>query len=913
MTWFIYRQELVLFHPKHKLLRFIHEHDSQTVQDGEDEDFKRYRRHAQQILATLRGVLKGLPEDAEITLLEDEGSDDDTLVEGHPAGEWTLKVRVPEGLEPRVLRAYLDYCDTTLHEEGWTSGSPPRFVLKALIDQLDNASGQPVLEFDLFDLSKKECSTTDKADLGRSTLLQLISALPIQPHWDLPGMFSDKSSPYNKGDKGDTLLPNVRYIELPVYAAQVRSFEPSDDCSPKQFPSSRLLGNRVRARLCYCDATRDISSTVFVRDADYYTHCHHPPDDESPLYRAYAVLVDALQGPLTKASASGAGDGFDKYSDMFYVAYPIKTALGRTHFWHVYFSSKPPGGALDELWASWWPLQQRVLDWPYLHAALAAELEQLDIGYAQGAILHDLKTAQTEPDALEVDQLVCSQGHMLFPASCFCTEKVKWKYESYFHSELGALGDVWKQENNNRASSPCSDGCTLVGRVRFRTNACESARSLNRTRFRPLLLRERYRRLVDQQQFLVREMVFAMERRRKLTALELEDWKRSCRRELLAMNVSTRNDLRSAIGDSSKKLEDIHIVEVEGQRFNGKSLIKKWHRGKDLDDKHARRELLLLISLNAHAMVSEFLELNPIKMLTHGGEDKLVNGWDQSRCVAQIDGFLSSISSLPECLNTTDRYVEALKALSAGAIRHLQAITGPLTAANARCASLDEDKNKLQIDKGEFKKLKGTDRKWTHVNDLSEVVKPFGNILTKVRLSLPKGYLSKILALSATVGSLADNNPPSVDTFRLPLHVDAEVATGEMPTFLFRNYLIFRWNDGNQIVDDLPDGSWADGTRGLLKNSLGQLSQELQDIGKCFIGTGEGTRRFRELHERQLMNGPVVESDIWPEISADQAKFVSSEFDSAQCQNAVTQALVGTKNILMVVFESWYYEKVKGE
>lgn len=907
MTWFIYRQELVLFHPTHKLLRFIHEHDSQAVQDGEDEDFKRYRRHAQQILATLRGVLKGLPEDAEITLLEDERSDGETLVEDHPAEEWTLKVRVPEGLAPSVLSAYLEYCDTTLHEEGWTSGSPPRTVLTALIAQLTNAPSQPVLEFNLFNLSKKECSTTEKAELARSTLLQLISALPILPHWDLPGMFSDKSSPCNKGD---TLLPNVRYIELPIYAAQVRSFEPSDIISPKQHLSERLLGNRVRARLCYCDATRDISSTVFVRDGDYYTHCHHPPDGESPLYRAYAVLVDALQGPLTKASASGAGDGLDKYSDMFYVAYPIKTALGRTHFWHVYFSSKPPGGALDELWRSWWPLQQRVLDWPYLHAALAAELEQLDIGYAQGAILHDLKTAQTKPDSLEVDHLVCSQGHMLFPASCFCTEKAMWKYESFLHSELGALGDIWKQESNNRASSPCSDGCTPVGRVRFRTDASESTRSLSRTRFRPLLLNERYRRLVDQQQFLVREMVFAMDKRQKLEERDLEDWKRSCRRKFLTMSPTRRHALRSEIADSGKALSSI-LIKVNDQQFDGKKLIEKWCNGTYPSDAEARRELLLLVSLNAHAMVSEFLELNPIKMLTHRISDSYVTGWDINRCLTYVQIFAETIDCLPDkikhaplvrkdklefprcrrCAGNIDwvpewTYGDVLRTLCEISSAHIVAIadTG-LNDSTARCECVETLRNILQLESP----VEGA---WQCV------VPSVPDKLSYWRLSLPSQYLDDVLTNSLAISTYS-GQAPRATLFRLPWHVENNRSEASRSALLFRNYIAFSWNAGSVIFDALPEE---------VKDSAAALSGVLRDVGRCFVGTWrDDAVVMKELVSGQL--GVVTKTDeVWPVVAQQDVTAALPSVDIAKAMVAVLDKLRGEQNILMLVFEGWYWE-----
>lgn len=885
MRWTIYRQELVLFHPRHKVLRFIQEQDSQARQDVHGHrDFIRYRRHAQQILGTLHKALsvfpKGpFPTGTEVSFKESNGS----VIS---AAKVTLAFDIPRGLTPAILIACLQYCETVLDAEGWQTESPPRQLLKSLISQLNDGK-----------------TRVESSGLEKSTLLQLISVLPILPHWDLQGIFSENS------DKSNTLLSGIRQVEVPVYAAQLR-FPPKQADGPPDSPSERLLDYRVRLRACYCDATRDISSTIFVREDDFYAYCHNPKDSETPLYRAYAVLVDALQAPLAEAEASNSPEKSPEAHDVFYLAYPIKTALGRTHFWHFYLSPERPGGTLDELWKSWWPLHQRVLDWPYLHASLAAELEQLDIGYFQEAILHDLNEARRDKSMafLDESQLVCSQGHVLFPAYCFCTDKARWRYERNVHHVLNDLGHVWKLGDGVSADGACAEGCTPVGAIRFKTKAYGSSGSIASSGLRPLLLKQRYERLVEQQQFLAGEMIFAMEKRQRLEERELEDWKRSCRRALLAMNVSTRNDLRRAIGDSERKLEDIDIVEVKREMFSGKSLIKQWHGGKNLHDADARRELRLLISLNAHAMVSEFLELNPIKMLTHLGEHKLVDGWDRDSCIAQIDGFLSSISSLPTGQHW-DKYKETLDDLCAAARAHLTKIQGPLTPANARCRQLDEDKNNLQIDKGEFKKLVCTN--WTHANDLSEAVKPFGNILTKVRLSLPKPYLSNILELSAKVGTF-EGAGPILDIFRLPLHVDAEAAGGQMPSFIFQNYLIFRWNGGEEIVNNLPDGSVADGTRGNLKKSLQSLNRELQDVGKCFIGTGRKSS-FRELHEGQLMQKSIVLRDIWPEITAEQAKFVSEKFDPAKCQEAVTKVLTSATNILMLVFDSWYCEKVKSQ
>lgn len=894
MRWTIYRQELVLFHPRHKLLRFIQEQDSHVPQEGHGHrDFYRYRRHAQKILETLHKALSSFPKGpfppgAEISFKQFSVTD-------RSAEQVTLDFKVPTGLDSAVVTACLEYCDTVLHAEAWPKESPPRELIEKLQSQLRAGNTEVRL-----------------SGLEKSTLLQLISVLPILPHWDLMGVFSENS------EKNITLLSGIRRVEAPVYAAQVRYLPKQADCDAPS-PSVNLLDYQVRLRACYCDASRDISSTIFVREDDYYAYCHYPNGDETPLYRAYGVLFDALQAPLAEAEHSSSNEQNLEARDVFYIAYPIKTALGRTHFWHFYLSPERSGGTLDELWKSWWPLHQRILDWPYLHASLAAELEQLDIGYVQEAILHDLNEARRSDSmaSLDVSKLVCSQGHVLFPAYCFCTDKVRWLYERYVHPVLNDLGHIWKQVDRMSAEDACAEDCTTVGGIRFKTKTCEPFGSIANSNLRPLLLKQRYERLVEQQQFLAGEMVFAMEKKQRLEERKQEDWKRSIRRALLAMNVATRNNLRTTIGELTAKLDDVHIVEVEGEKFSASSLIKKWHGGKDINDRDARRELLLLISLNAHAMVSEFLELNPIKVLTHSSRLTLLKDWDKARCIEQIKMFQYSIPSLPEVLlqaTVKDEAVESLHTYKSvledfckTATNHLQQITQKLDTTNVRCKPLDETKEqKLQIVLNN-NKLNIKD-KWINGGNVTDALsdKRFSQ-LRKLRLSLPSTYLYNILELSAKVATFNDDLP-KLNFFRLPWHVEGEDHSGSRPAMMFRNYFVFQWQGDAAIVDSTPDGSIAEGTRDQLSGNLRRLSEKLKDIGRCFVGKGIPSLAFRELDAGTLTQDLSMSSDIWPEINANEVAKVLEHLDHPAEVAAVKNALNNTANILMVVFESWYWE-----
>lgn len=888
MRWTIYRQELVLFHARHKRLRFIYEEDDnhepgeierhKSAESEENKEFVRYRHHAQQILHTLREILKGFPQGTEIYFK------DPKVTSGR---EGRLVINPPSGLKREVV-AYINYCEKVLESEGWGEDSAPRQILRTL----------------------REESQYDGI-LHRPTLQCLISTLPILPHWDLPGVFSEDSN------NGHTLLGNIRNLQSPVYAAQLMFGRRSGGELTESGGSEQLLGYPVQMKACYADATGDISSTIYVGQDDYYTYCHKPIAAELPLYRPYAVLVDALQEAL--ASTQEATDDRqtsspnrwnrwlldrrpkgrrlakekrdrwpwkrDKRSeaaasnqhDIFYLAYPIRTSLGRTHFWHFYLTPDLPGATLEQLWASWWPLHQRILDWPYLHASLAAELEQLDIGYAQGAIGKALRKPTEklvglgQGDAPLIGRLVCEHGHMLFPASCFCTEsadrskKWGWHYQPYDKAHLpsdgdrdldvilevlGELGRLWCEDDPN--ARPCDKNCTRAESITFRSKHAIG------TSFRARLLAQRYRCLVDQQEFLVREMVYAMKERKEHEARVEEEWKAQCRQLFYGLEEGQRIDLWRTIECGSTPR-----IPVPGEQDLDYAAFIRRYFGTDVTEALARAELIFLVSGDSHAMVSEFLELNPIKMVTHLGPAYL-RGWTSASARNRVADFRKMFERLPPQFDTPyRRNLAELADMADKVFGKGQEINVELRDV-AACKPKRDD---LQI------KLVGFIADYADRATVSYEIEGIDPDSSDPRLCLPRNFLAEVFVQALSVSTYRAN--PTITVFRQASKGDGSEVKR------YKNYCLFSWSTGTSFLHNQPEPS---------KAWLSELRKRLQGIGSCFIGSRhDGHIKFGSVRDDGTLSWDV-QSD-WLQRATD-----------------VGSTKVWQQNNLVLVFESWYFE-----
>lgn len=637
MIWNIIRQELVLFSPRHKRIRYFYEenHLSQEA-DGENmknAEFYRYRKQAQEILKSFRKVLK-FPPGAEVILCNVKNCE-----------KKVYKVKL--ALDPKVTDVFIDflsYWQDCLELEDWSKKSLPYQVLDDLNKQIGNRPNSVVVHTLTFSANE-------------STLTTLLSTLPILPHWDIAGAFSPHSDK-SKKDKM-TLLSSMRRYVRPVYAAQIKIMKKSS--LPQKSKSRKFLGYPVRLRVSFRETDSDNSLPTYTAEGDFYDYCHEPKNNEIALYKVYGNVMDAINTALLR----GKEKGEEKEKEIFYIAYPITTSSGRLHFWHIWLEpGKAQGNAtLENLWASWWPLHQQYLEWQTLHQAFATELEQLDIAYTQAGILKEISKSKEKASA---DKLVCEFGHLLFPAECFCTKDSVWRYRDYPLKTIVKrkstinIGSKWdngesglKPRNENDAwciecmQTPLSQSRSII----FRAEALEDKRSNHQD-----LMNLRYQRLVDQQEFLVNKLIGAESHRRDEIARETREIKTKL--QLLLLEKFADQDLLNQILDKIEKCDFKHIKilgdtdGITNPNDNNKCLTCAQELAEFLFEDNHKDNFRDLISGGLHAAISQILELDHVKLFSHESEDypDLAECYPHSKIQ---EGILKQLSILDKYLEST--------------------------------------------------------------------------------------------------------------------------------------------------------------------------------------------------------------------------------------------------------------------
>lgn len=718
MNWTITRQELLLFHARHKRMRFVYKHDGEVIGETQNEAFKEYRQHAQSILNALEEVFRDFREKgAEIGVANDISNG---------TRNFRLEITIPGDLDKGRFLAYLIYWRMCLRYEGWHERTNPNRIVVDVIRELGNKIREhgPSTEIS-FEVDCTEGGSDRRADEseenykkrvseGKHAIITLISTLPISPHWDLWGVFS-------KDCGKDTLLSKMKNCASPLYAAQLRYHSEAPPAAQQGTRSRDLLGYLASLRACYSDTSREGFSPIFVSEQDYYHYCHDPdledgnPDQKNNnlnLYRTYGILYDALTVALSgkqtpehggrQDEAQGQATGKEKV--LFYIAYPIRTSLGRLHFWHLWLRPDRNDATLEQLWASWWPLHQHFLNWPELHTSLATELEQLDIAYAQGEILSDIAECINKGDPFFADKSVCDHAYMLFPVECVCTSDYVWNYHDYrinripggdksgdhFQDAIGDLLGLNGIADNDSLkeffSKITNDGLELIfghkwerakNKVRGKSNSCESCDEFNKgngSKYSIIFLnkektnknnlqRHRYRRLIEQQRFLAERMNLSVEA--KMTREE-RDRERAAEelRQLLTSKSPWNEDALTALADESvwrehQLLEDNEAPALEsGGKLTKAGAIAACLFGTD----NPRQQLVALLSGGLHLLLSGILELHPVKGYTHSMPEveskQFLLKWTKEKITEVLNKYLQW---LPE--GTHPRYCELEKHL----------------------------------------------------------------------------------------------------------------------------------------------------------------------------------------------------------------------------------------------------------
>lgn len=886
MRWEISRQELVLFHPRHKRVRLFYEHNKEDLingNSGKNEDFNKYRKHAQDILETLRAVLNEFPKDAEVGFANN-GPDNSTT--GQPTNnEYKIDLTLPADLNKNIFLAYLIYWRLCLKSEGWEEDAEPNKAITALVDFVRGLIVNPSSSFHPLTSSK-------------STLIHLLSTLPILPHWDLWGTFSSKSDK----NKEQTLLGKIRECTRPVYASQFK-FKSKNNSTASI--SKEILGYQVKVRVCYCDDYQVNLLPVYINENDFFNYCHNPKatqeHNENELYRSYGILIDSINRAML------GGNNEEENNDdeiLFQIAYPIKTSLGRLHFWHIWLKPENPEGSLEQLWASWWPLHQRVLNWPSLHNSLANELEQLDIAYAQEAILHEIKKPG---NSVSADEVVCQYGYMLFSAKCLCTKDKYWRYEPYFlENEIveitGLLADdkkthllagsLWKDSrdpgNASRNTTDSSSLCNKCGALEKSGTEhpilfYEDVQQDTTPNIQKNIQHLRYRRLVDQQKYLAKQMFATAEKKNQ----ELKD-KLNRENAEARVQVTTNIDpakCRLAIDELLNKSVMPNLTsicpELESIRqtyINNINYLRKFENKPEATWEGLRAELVLLLETDLHTLLSWYLESEPVLSLCHEYEKTLTQlNWNDfyknystlhSSCKQTIKELSDLYLNDPQ-FNCYKANLEEL--LSIVDITLINKVIPKISHFSQKRDLLRDNKEKII---GEL------DDTWKYPEleeCQAELHLPLTSIKTTLELeNLWAGCINLDTSSNKLVFRFLFSNTPQRQT----------KATGSQSNIMpYRNCFAITYNNGINFIQ-IRDVDTSKNYPAKINTTV-KIMNELR-MGKLFFGTNESGWSFYQV----TAPNSYVKSDGFLEVGN-------------KLKNWIDKLIDDKKYILVVCFDGW--------
>ncbi|MBX7136271.1 MAG: hypothetical protein K1X67_26680 [Fimbriimonadaceae bacterium] len=893
MRWSIYRQELVLFNAKHKRLRLLYEQsDADREQGNADKtEFAPYRRQLQQVLDSLRDVLEAsLPRGAEVDIPRRDPNSQQAV---------EFKIELPEGLrEGRgrdVFLKCLEYCrDEVLLPEAVSRESDSIKCINCLLEHFRRDDSPNCYD------SKSDTAQNKKA-FSVSGLLHLVSSLPILAHWDMPGIFSPVAKP---GFEETTLLSAIRQLMLPVYAAMITAYPPQVERRGSGIltPSEKLLGYECRVRACYSESLQSNAPPMFIREGDFFDYCHVPRDIEVFLYQVYGILIDAVQKSLAGSAVSSDGPTY-----LYYLAYPIRTSVGRTHFWHIWLRPEEPcQGTLEQLWASWWPLHERFLDWPARHAWLAAELEQIDIAYAQGAMLRDIHgLGQIAGDIRPLaNGLVCEHGHLLFPASCFCADGRRWGYSAY-QLEGVALGSKWT--DSELESSIACDSCRVSN-----GNSKTSSPSFHpivpdmASRIQEKLLRARYSRLVDQQRFLAQQMFVAHQH----VLDEQQQLVKEARRQLfdrIQKLVPLDATLQEQIESDSWKSATV-IGEDEAVTLNDKKVVTAGQIAsllfgvcEDILNTNHHSRLLALFGGGAQVVISSLLELPPVKVWTHAAPAEEEARWrlpEAANLLKKKDRVVQDVvrvmqESVSEhsgcgdaCKYATDLATHCSKLLSS-----LSGIVGDVDDNPFRviCQALDKLKRKsTDFSDGYLSSL---------LDGRIEIASVSGSSL--FRSSLPPSVILPGCLIMDLVGDICKfktaNSAPKCYLFALPrAEPEPGAVANPWKPVLYRNFAAFAYSCDDQ--SDLFSRS---------VNVFRKLGKHLERLGGHFVLAFKNKQNAWHWKRIAGMESDSCERDEWPWSLHEQYRGDGATFVTAikEAHDALFQS---NNVVLLIVFDGWY-------
>jgi hypothetical protein len=432
--------ELVYFDPEFRRWQLFQEQPDLLNSAGGDAKHPiDHRRTIQKLLQSIRTLFENLP-------LDEWGIPLQVSTDRIQAGDVTLNItddqrkQYANCLHERVISEFVDALKASADNDNiWEANSALQNAITGLGRWLRTAQ-------------------TSAIQIGRTAALQMISLLPILPHWDLWGAI--RQGWETSEEKGIPPSPFQRLGELrsPFYSNHfVYQYNGTED---QDLGSRKLLGYTILAEAEFIDLDDRQPGSASIHLRDYFDYACTPGGEELAAYQIYALLLDRLQLGLSGQEVDSKAE--NKIEHLYYVAWPIFTSLGRRHFLQLYARPIPdsPAPAAKRLHDAFLQLHQH-LSWADLRDILGEELTQVDLDRFHAHIARhgdDIAAKRyvaDEQSEAVLTRLMAGNLELLMPVDAaqysHAGNSARWSYQSF--GETVPLGFKWIEEDSKSFKS----------------------------------------------------------------------------------------------------------------------------------------------------------------------------------------------------------------------------------------------------------------------------------------------------------------------------------------------------------------------------------------------------------------------------------------------------------------------------
>jgi hypothetical protein len=534
-----------------------------------------------------------------------------------------------------------------------------------------------------------------------ATARDLMSLLPILPHWDLWGAIRQAWDPAPAPTViRESLWQDLGRMAEPFYCNHFLYLINGEH--DQELRSRQLLGYSVAAEAFYDDLSNRGSDPHRISLREYFDYAYLPHGRERAHYTFYAFLMDAIQLALSANEELVPSVARDTQRHLYYFAYPVFSQLGRRHFFQIYVRPSQGSSDIEGLWNAWHQLHEQ-LGWDRLRSVLVDELEQVDLARFQTRMNDDMTKKARLDSTLSTDRVVepiiAEQLHLLLPVHCACNGTDKWTYQTRANALLGHHWDKTSAEDHTTLAC-CGDNeqfhrakdspCNGLGNASaWRDNLLFAETPVHRE-----INLGRRQRLITQQMEFARTIWESKSELRRL-AKSANDGLWKTRKPLLVKHkLALLRILQPSGSTYGERFRREGIRELLG--CGAAEFFSPFFYGATPGEAEWCRAYLEITQSSLHLLVSDYIETGVVRWLTHhapkGTPDKFPltkvaddhkYTWDPLRLALEGQTCLAPLR-------------EAVKVIAEPLESFLRSWTGPDISANSAPENIKAAREKLR-------------------------------------------------------------------------------------------------------------------------------------------------------------------------------------------------------------------------